>query len=156
MKPRAKWIDQTILTSHVYIGLCVTQEQLEYEYKRLCCGGTCEFAKPGCGNAVELIGKNGANCNIVSVNLSESSMTDIVGVIAHEAVHVYQNIMDYIGEKSPGAEIEAYIIEKITRNLFDAYQEMTKPKQPVACGEIRTPVPCGASDDAASYTAPTG
>lgn len=41
------------------------------------------------------------------------SVVDLAGLIAHEAVHVTQDLWNFIGEKKPGAEAEAYFTQSV-------------------------------------------
>lgn len=45
--------------------------------------------------------------------------------IVHESVHVWQKIMEYMGEDNPGIETEAYTIEYIVKELGLLYQKQT-------------------------------
>lgn len=44
-----------------------------------------------------------------------------IATLVHESVHVFQKIMQDVGEEEPGAETEAYSIESIFQNLFVEY-----------------------------------
>lgn len=52
-----------------------------------------------------------------------TSPLGIAGICAHEAVHVWQYIKEHIGEESPGMEQEAYAIQAITHQLFEAFEK---------------------------------
>jgi hypothetical protein len=40
----------------------------------------------------------------------------------HEALHIFRRWLDYIGEESPGEEIEAHAIKGIAVSLVDEYE----------------------------------
>jgi len=46
----------------------------------------------------------------------------LVGLLIHEAVHVWQNVRDLISEDRPSREFEAYSIQSIAQKLIDAYK----------------------------------
>lgn len=52
----------------------------------------------------------------------------IVGILAHEATHLWQRAKEYLGEKAPSAEFEAYSIQGFTQSLFEEFQRQTKEK----------------------------
>lgn len=45
----------------------------------------------------------------------------IIGLIVHEATHVWQRICEDCGETEPSAEAEAYAMQNITLELIEAY-----------------------------------
>ena len=46
---------------------------------------------------------------------------DVCGILAHEAVHVFQQLCDSIGESRPSVEFEAYSIGRIAERLMREY-----------------------------------
>lgn len=48
----------------------------------------------------------------------------VVGLLAHESVHVWQAIQNYIGEKEPSREFEAYSIQRILQDLLWSHKEL--------------------------------
>lgn len=46
---------------------------------------------------------------------------DLVGLLIHEAVHIFQATCSSIGETSPSSEMEAYSIQLISMELMDKF-----------------------------------
>ncbi len=49
----------------------------------------------------------------------------VVGILVHEAVHIWQKFSQRIGEHEPSGEFEAYAIQSISQRLISAYSEQT-------------------------------
>lgn len=49
-------------------------------------------------------------------------------VIAHEAMHIVQEIFRHVGEEAPGDEVQAYFLQEVCYNLFVEFQEQTSGK----------------------------
>lgn len=47
----------------------------------------------------------------------------VVTMLQHEAVHVFQKLCAVIGEHDPSIEFEAYMIEAISKELIIAYEK---------------------------------
>ena len=43
----------------------------------------------------------------------------LAALMAHEAVHVAQNVLDHFGEDDPGEETRAYLVQNVTYALLD-------------------------------------
>ena len=46
----------------------------------------------------------------------------VADLLVHEAMHVWRDMREAIGEKEPSSEFEAYALQNITANLFRAYE----------------------------------
>ena len=42
-------------------------------------------------------------------------------LVVHEAVHVFDGLMESIGESHPGSEIKAYFIQRLSQDFFQEY-----------------------------------
>jgi len=49
-------------------------------------------------------------------------LSELVGALAHESTHVMQNFMALIGETDPSPEFEAYMVEDVSRWLFEQFR----------------------------------
>lgn len=65
---------------------------------------------------------NGENVWLVyfKPNLEFTAAQD-AALLAHEAVHIKQDYVQMLGERRPGNEIEAYIVQAITNYLVDKH-----------------------------------
>lgn len=118
---KVKYIDS--FQFPVEIGVCDNVEAFNKEMKRLCKSER-DFIKEdysGGGLTRELTGSGGGCLIIVFINKKRLKGEDkhyIHGVVTHEAIHVFDIMMQFIGEREPGMEIRAYTIEEITKNIL--------------------------------------
>ncbi len=66
-------------------------------------------------------------CVVCLRNDKDRSPIEIAGVLVHEAVHVWQEYRDGVGETKPSSEFEAYSIQAIAQRLMTAYRDQTSP-----------------------------
>lgn len=60
--------------------------------------------------------------DLVCFVLLESEVRDgdqLAALMAHEAVHVSQIVLDHFGEDEPGEETRAYLVQSVTYELLD-------------------------------------
>lgn len=70
--------------------------------------------------------KNGYRVAIVTVRGGFSTNVT-ADLLIHEAVHVWQDLREAIGEEKPSSEFEAYTVQNITAELFAAYERTRGP-----------------------------
>ena len=51
------------------------------------------------------------------------AISQIVGLLAHEGVHIWQVVRADMGESQPSSEFEAYAIQNIVQELIEIYTE---------------------------------
>lgn len=49
----------------------------------------------------------------------------IAGLLVHEAVHIFQDWRDSVGESKPSVEFEAYSIQSIAQRLMQSFADQT-------------------------------
>lgn len=68
--------------------------------------------------------KGGKVCCIVTIRDGVEHKHDpveVMGIIVHEATHVWQEVRSAMQERAPSSEFEAYSMQAITQELFAAY-----------------------------------
>lgn len=66
---------------------------------------------------------------IVCIDFDDSySLVECAGILAHEAVHIWQSWCKYYGERHPGDEQEAYAIQNISQTLFSEFVDRSNFK----------------------------
>ena len=123
------WLDRSLLISPVYYGLCKTEKDFKKELKRLGINKKewPEFIKNDQSDATFHHFDNTStnnSCCIVCIRVTKDvSKIQVYSLLVHEAVHIWQEIRETIGERCPATEQEAYAIQAISQQLFTAYNE---------------------------------
>jgi hypothetical protein len=135
MKDGIGWIPREMVQSPYCIGLCIDEDQFKRAIKRLNVSPAQQPLKwilDGCDGKVHVFEEEEDfhRCIIVCARYDpKRNPNEVVGLIVHEAVHVWQRICDCIGEYEPSLEFEAYSIQAITQRLIALYSEMMAVKK---------------------------
>lgn len=105
----------------VEVAFCICPQDWAREMKRR--GASCRREQfPGAvGNVIRFRAENGASFMVVTFSPAFRTYTWIerIGVVAHEATHIWQFMVEHIGEDTVGWEIEACSIQWITQWLLE-------------------------------------
>ena len=115
--------------------LFTVEKDFRAELGRLGIKVECEFV-PDAATAVvhsfENI-KDGTEIDMVCIDtrkLVGKEPEEVIAMIVHEAVHVKQHCMRYIGERKPSKEFEAYAVQHITEALLKQFfNQNAKPRK---------------------------
>ena len=113
------WLSRDIAAPGPHLTLCLSEEQY---HKALA-----DCQEPAVDGWITTPQAN-ATCHYITnasgliciVCLRQGDRRDgvqIAGLLVHEAVHIWQNYAEYIGEEHPAREQEAYAIQSISRFL---------------------------------------
>lgn len=121
------WLDRALVLSQYYYCLCLNKKRFHAQLKRLKVPKAeypAKFTKFDEGAAVYFVdAPNGNKSAIVCLSTGKrTSRPQIYAMLAHEAVHIWQQHKRYIGEYNPSDEFEAYSIQALSQNLFAAYE----------------------------------
>jgi hypothetical protein len=120
-----QWIDR-VLNIGPYLTLCLSEAQ----YNRLLdeidvppYDRDCWVSESCVATAHRFTTADGQRIAVICLDEKPmaDSPIDVVAMLVHEAVHVWQRHCEFIGESKPGIEIEAYGIENIVRGLLVEY-----------------------------------
>ena len=113
------WCNTALLYSPVEYGLCKSEEDYHKTLKKLGMpiSEWSDFVtKDAATNLFMVKGKRHA---IVCIGSTKGyTKEQINSLLVHEAVHVWQDICEQIGERFPSDEFEAYGIQMISQNLM--------------------------------------
>lgn len=122
-----KWLNRSIITSPLHFALCLKAKDFQRELKRL------NVPRDDWPNFIlneyshattHFLQRRGKIIAIVCLGSTKGrTPVEINGLLVHEAVHIWQEIRENIGEARPSSEFEAYSIQAIAQSLMDAYRE---------------------------------
>lgn len=101
-------------------GFCPSAAAWEREMSKM---GLTEPYPSNSDARVTFFHRPGENVAIVCMDKIHHKKVSVVGLVAHEAVHVWQEALAVMQEQDkPGSEIEAYSIQAITQELLAAME----------------------------------
>lgn len=122
-----EWLDRTALRLPRLL-LCTTEKQYLSAAKGLGVASPFPFLSPGAiatNHTFENTG-SGIVCIVCMLIDKKRPMALTAALLAHEAVHIKQELMKNIGEETPGAEIEAYAVQNAVLELLGSYIKQAK------------------------------
>lgn len=119
---KIKFLQRDIHPLGPYITLCKTEKQYKKTVKYFKITTPNKWVSAGKDATAHTLehGDTGELACVVCIDAKRAksrSLADVCGLLAHEAVHVWQAHRDQIGEGRPGVEQEAYAIGMITQAL---------------------------------------
>lgn len=132
------WLTREIHCSALSYTLCTTEAQFHAEIKRFALPRPDwpPFLSNSHSNATtHFFDQNGTgqHCAIVCLPPPEAKQkrtgVQIACLIVHEAVHIWQNHCEMIGEKAPSSEFEAYGVQSIAQALMTEYARQVFPER---------------------------
>ena len=107
----------------VFYGFCPSEVAWDRQMKKMGIKGE---PYPGDDGRMTCF-KAGGNATVI-VTITDGaegthSLLEIVGLLVHEAVHVWQEIQKHIGEDAPGSEVDAYSVQAIAQELLEAFDK---------------------------------
>lgn len=121
------WCDRTLVISPVYYGLSMSERDFVRRLKHL--GVPREDWPPFTGAdahaATHFFEKSNQVVAVVTLGSlwKKRTRAQAVALLAHEAVHVWQEIRKQLGEIAPSSEFEAYAVQNIVQSLVEAFEE---------------------------------
>lgn len=136
----SKWIDRTLISSPYCIGLCISEKDFLDELERLNVPENDRpyFVQSNKDAAVHFFKQTDTRnlCALVCIKPRNNKIDPnaLIGLLIHEADHIWRAICDELGETFPSKEFEAYSLQAISQRLIEKYKvlhDATKIKQKV-------------------------
>ena len=120
---KVKWLDRRIARPGPYLALVLSQEEFNAAMRHCGLPTGAPYVSPEASATTHLSrGKTGDVMAVVALgDTSERNPIEVAGLLVHEAVHVWQEYCESIGEANPGHEQEAYAVQAIAQELMAEY-----------------------------------
>lgn len=118
------WCDRGLILSSYHFALCLTEETYHAELDRLEVPANIRsdwVSRNSHATAHFFYNKDKEIAIVCVKQIPRVHPTIMVGLLIHEAVHIWQHICESIGEHHPSKEFEAYSIQHISQELIKAY-----------------------------------
>lgn len=100
-----------------YCGFTTKPKAFRLEMERLKIKPAPDFTASTHANATtHFLEKDGVLTAVITMqNPKSRSIEQVAGLLAHEATHVVQEVWEQFGERQPGKEAEAYLVQHIVQ-----------------------------------------
>ena len=119
-----KWLDRRIACPGPYLALVLNQAEFDHAMRhcKQPLGRPHLSSRRADATSHHLFNDAGEIVCVVALgDMSNRSGIEIAGLLVHEAVHVWQEYCENIGETAPGREQEAYAVQAIAQELMAEY-----------------------------------
>lgn len=120
----SKWLSSSLMECAYRYTLVTSEKELKSLLKKLRLPDVA-FCDDGALAQTQLF-REEEYCLVLLKEGLTCKIEEILGLLVHEAVHVWQFHCEWIGEEKPGTEAQAYGIQKIATELFKAYIDSTQ------------------------------
>ena len=119
------WLEtERILPPLHYYTLVTTERQFRKAMKHLGIAYPPPWVNVGSEATTHFLEAGNRQAAVVAIRLARPRMlSEVVGLLAHEAVHIAQEYFADIGERLPSPEFQAYVTKWITSELVLAYDK---------------------------------
>lgn len=124
---KVKWLDRRIAAPGPFLTLCLDITS----FKRACKHLGVEpprFVMNDWSQATAHTFRNDKGLAVIVCLTSwyNANPIEVAGLLVHEAVHIWQEYAENIGEHHPGKEQEAYAIQAISQELMQSFSDQVK------------------------------
>lgn len=121
------WCEREIVRMPCFLAFCCSENEYMREMKRrgIPPADIPAFPKWPTSAKVSFFSSNGEpDIALVCLDPSQAKtrgLSDTMALLVHEAAHVWQHTRRELGEHEPSPEFEAYSMQSISQELFDAF-----------------------------------
>jgi len=118
---KTRWLDRRIAAPGPHLALCLSEEEFEAACAHLRSRNVPPWIRNSHSQATVHVFErpgHGVTCVVCINEWQGRDPIEIAGLLVHEAVHIWQDYCDNIGENAPGREQEAYAVQSIAQELM--------------------------------------
>lgn len=126
------WLDRALFVNSQYYTLCTTEPQFHkiLKYLKVPQKQWPPFINEGANATTHYFANDTTKSTVVCMPPNPAmSNAQIVALLCHEAVHIWQATRKHYGERKPSTELEAYAVQSLTQRLVEEYERQTKKKK---------------------------
>lgn len=128
---KTKWFDTGPLP--LFLGFTISDCAYKASMRKMGVDGPPKFVTEGAFATTHTFRHpRSGHCAIVCVDRNRcrgASKDGMAGLIAHEAMHVWTHLLEFMGETKPGDEIGAYTLQWMTSTLMGEYYRQVKSQR---------------------------
>lgn len=128
MKPktRPQWCQRRLIGNPFYMGICLSEAAFHaaLRHAKVPRADWSAWIRSPQADATSHTLESSAGRRIVLVCLrgwEKRCGIEIAGLLVHEAVHIWQQVREYVGEDNPSSEFEAYSVQAIAQDLMQGF-----------------------------------
>ena len=119
MRSKVRWLDRHIAAAGPFLALCLSEVEFAAACRHIRVQPPPWIKSPQAQAMCHHFDGPRGLCSIICIrDYCGRNAVEVAGLLVHEAVHVWQEYADCIGETSPGREQEAYAIQSIAQELM--------------------------------------
>ncbi len=131
---KPQWCDRRLIVNPYHVALCLSEEAFEATLTEIGVPPNMwpDWIKaPWSDATAHIIEHKDTRLSVVCMRGWEGrNPIEVAGLLVHEAVHIWQEVCDIIGERHPSAEFEAYSIQAIAQDLMQGFVDATSQDPP--------------------------
>lgn len=125
---KCRWLDRHVSTPGPYLTLCLTEDEYLSAMRHCKISNPPPWVSPGANATTHSLSnpKGHRVCIVTMKDWEGRDPIEVAGLLIHEAVHIWQEYAESMGERNPGIEQEAYAIQGLSQTLLAEFARRMK------------------------------
>lgn len=128
-----KWLNRWLVKSPIYYCLVLDEREFtkKLNYLKIPNSDRPQYISPGSHATIHFFenADDSDECAIICLSDTvEHSLTEVIGLLTHEAMHLWRAIRTNLGESKPSSEFEAYAMQGLIQSIISALLETEQGK----------------------------